>query len=160
MTTIVQGSRGGLIAPWSLWLACAIGAATTAPEAAADDRKGAGHTAAPAGSWTCVPEGRECTFGSDCCSKKCVNDPKLGKVCKPKGASWTCVPEGRECTFGSDCCSKTCVNDPKLGKVCKPKDASWTCVPQGRKCTFGSDCCSKKCVSDPKLGKVCKPNAK
>ena len=107
--------------------------------------------------WTCVPEGRECTFGSDCCSNKCVNDPKLGKICKPTDASWTCVPEGRTCTFGSDCCSKKCVNDPKLGKVCKPQGASWTCVPQGRKCTFGSDCCSNKCVNDPKLGKVCKP---
>ena len=72
------------------------------------------------GDWTCVPEGRPCTFGSDCCSKHCVNDPKLGKVCKKPGASWTCVPEGRECTFGSDCCSKRCVNDPRLGKVCKP----------------------------------------
>ena len=150
--------RSGWIAPTSVWLGWvslgwAIGAVTIAPEAAAG-------ASAPAGSWTCVPEGRECTFGSDCCSKKCVNDPKLGKVCKPKNASWTCVPEGRECTFSSDCCSKKCVNDPKLGKVCKPKNASWTCVPQGRKCTFGSDCCSKKCVSDPKLGKVCKPSTK
>jgi len=73
-----------------------------------------------ASDWTCVPEGRACTFGSDCCSKRCVSDPKLGKVCKPEGASWTCVPQGRKCTFGSDCCSKRCVSDPKLGKVCKP----------------------------------------
>jgi hypothetical protein len=109
-----------------------------------------------ASDWTCVPAGRKCTFGSDCCSKNCVHDPKLGKVCKAKGASWTCVPLGRKCTFGSDCCSKNCVHDPKIGKVCKPKDASWTCVPQGRKCTFGSDCCSKNCVHDPKLGKICK----
>jgi len=72
-------------------------------------------------NWTCVPEGRKCTFGSDCCSDNCVSDPKLGKVCKPKDASWTCKPEGRKCTFGSDCCSKNCVSDPKLGKVCKPK---------------------------------------
>ena len=40
-------------------------------------------------NWTCVPEGRKCTFGSDCCSDNCVSDPKLGKVCKPKDASWT-----------------------------------------------------------------------
>ena len=36
----------------------------------------------PASDWTCVPEGNKCTFDSDCCSKNCVNDPKLGKVCK------------------------------------------------------------------------------
>ena len=118
--TVSQWCRGGLLAPWSVWLACAIGAATTAPEAAADEGRATRSGVAPAGSWTCVPEGRECTFGSDCCSDKCVNDPKLGKVCKPKDGSWTCVPQGRECTFGSDCCSKKCVSDPKLGKVCKP----------------------------------------
>lgn len=106
---------------------------------------------------TCAPEGRSCTFGSDCCSKHCVSDPKSGKVCKPAGASWTCAPEGISCTFGSDCCSKNCVDDPRIGKVCKSEGASWTCAPQGRSCTFGSDCCSKNCVSDPKLGKVCKP---
>ncbi len=106
--------------------------------------------------WTCAPQGRTCTFDSDCCSKHCVHDPKIGKVCKPKGASWTCAPLGRQCTFNSNCCSKNCVSDPKLGKVCKPKGASWTCVPQGRTCTFSSDCCSKNCVHDPKIGKVCK----
>ncbi len=109
-----------------------------------------------ASDWTCVPLGRACTFDSDCCSKNCFNDPKLGKVCKREGASWTCVPEGRKCTFDSDCCSKNCVDDPKLGKVCKPLGSSWTCMPRGRACTFDSDCCSKNCVDDPKLGKVCK----
>ena len=115
------------------------------------------HSGLELSDWTCAPEGRSCTFDSDCCSKNCVSDPNLGKICKPKDASWTCAPEGRSCTFDSDCCSKNCVSDPNLGKVCKPKDASWTCVPQGRKCTFDSDCCSKSCVSDPNLGKVCKP---
>jgi hypothetical protein len=99
------------------WLALLV--AALAPQAAAA-RSARDVATAPASDWTCAPEGRKCTFGSDCCSKKCVNDPKLGKVCKPKGASWTCVPQGRKCTFGSDCCSKRCVNDPKLGKVCKP----------------------------------------
>ncbi|MBW2458015.1 MAG: hypothetical protein JRI68_26155 [Deltaproteobacteria bacterium] len=157
MTKEAQRRGHGWQAPAMVWLVCAAGAITLAPEAAAGHRPDPGDARpTPAGSWTCVPEGRECTFGSDCCSKKCVNDPKLGKVCKPKDGSWTCVPEGRECTFSSDCCSKKCINDPKLGKVCKPKDGTWTCVPKGRKCTFSSDCCSKSCVSDPKLGKVCK----
>jgi hypothetical protein len=111
----------------------------------------------PSSDRNCAPEGRTCTFGSDCCSGHCVHDPKLGRVCKTAGASWTCKPEGTSCTFGRDCCSKTCVNDPRLGKVCKPDGASWTCAPQGRACTFGSDCCSKRCVEDPKLGKICKP---
>ena len=119
-----KGQRRGRvwIVPLVGWLGCAAGALSFAPPVAAGLAGGrAAQQAVPAGSWTCVPEGRECTFGSDCCSKKCVNDPKLGKVCKPKDGTWTCVPKGRKCTFGSDCCSKKCVNDPKLGKVCKAK---------------------------------------
>jgi hypothetical protein len=56
----------------SAWLLI-VGAPTLALATASEQRSG----------WTCIPEGRECTFGSDCCSKKCVSDPKLGKVCKP-----------------------------------------------------------------------------
>jgi hypothetical protein len=137
--------RGLLLLFWSLLLVAASLSTAVEPLHAT--------VAAPT---ACVPEGRKCTFNSDCCSKNCVNDPKLGKVCKPKGASWTCRPEGRKCTFNSDCCSKNCINDPKLGKVCKPKDASWTCKPAGRDCTFNSDCCSKNCVRHPKLGKICR----
>lgn len=53
---------------------------TAGPSRAEHDASKARH----ASGWTCVPLGRKCTFSSDCCSKNCVSDPKLGKVCKKK----------------------------------------------------------------------------
>ena len=115
---------------------------------------GAGYAGRPSSPLACAPEGVKCNFDSDCCTKNCVSDPRLGRICKPQGASWTCKPNGTKCNFGSDCCSKNCVSDPHLGRVCKPKGASWTCKPSGRQCNFHSDCCSKRCESY-KGRKVC-----
>ncbi|HLV19511.1 MAG TPA: hypothetical protein VKZ49_01465 [Polyangiaceae bacterium] len=52
---------------------------------------------------SCIPDGRTCTTGADCCTGNCTDGS-----CSPPDVE--CLPLGATCTSAAECCSGECID--------------------------------------------------
>ena len=88
---------------------------------------------------TCLPDGEQCSIGSQCCNGVCSPGEVNGMsslVCG--GGTMSCLENGTTCTASADCCSGYC--DPNTN-TCGTNSSG--CSPLGGSCQEASDCCDQ-----------------